>query len=54
MKGILPRSLHSWMGDEQDAIVNILSMLDGRVMAAEEELNKMRNLKSGLLQQLFV
>ena len=40
--------------DEQEAIVNILSMLDGRVMAAEEELNKMRNLKSGLLQQLFV
>ena len=40
--------------DEQDAIVNILSMLDERVMAAEQELNKMRNLKSGLLQQLFV
>jgi len=40
--------------DEQEAIANILSMLDGRVMAAEQELNKMRNLKSGLLQQLFV
>ena len=40
--------------DEQEAIVNLLSMLDERVMAAEQELNKMRNLKSGLLQQLFV
>ena len=39
---------------EQEAIVDILSMLDERVMAAEQELNKMRNLKSGLLQQLFV
>lgn len=40
--------------DEQEAIVDILSMLDERVSAAEQELNKMRNLKSGLLQQLFV
>ena len=40
--------------DEQEVIVNILSMLDERVSAAEQELNKMRNLKSGLLQQLFV
>ena len=39
---------------EQEAIVDILSMLDERVSAAEQELNKMRNLKSGLLQQLFV
>ena len=40
--------------DEQEAIVDILSLLDERVSAAEQELNKMRNLKSGLLQQLFV
>ena len=40
--------------DEQEVIVNILSMLDERVSATEQELNKMRNLKSGLLQQLFV
>ena len=40
--------------DEQEAIIDILSMLDERVSAAEQELNKMRNLKSGLLQQLFV
>ena len=40
--------------DEQEAIVDILSILDERVSAAEQELNKMRNLKSGLLQQLFV
>ena len=40
--------------NEQEAIVDILSMLDERVSAAEQELNKMRNLKSGLLQQLFV
>ena len=32
--------------DEQEAIVDILSMLDERVSAAEQELNKMRNLKS--------
>ena len=40
--------------EEQEAIVDILSMLDERVSSAEHELNKMRNLKSGLLQQLFV
>jgi len=40
--------------DEQEAIVDILSILDERVSAAEQELNKMRNLKSGLLQHLFV
>ena len=40
--------------DEQEAIVDILSILDERVSAAEQELNKMRNLKSGLLQQLFI
>ena len=40
--------------DEQAAIVDILFMLDERVTAAEQELTEMLDLKSGLLQQLFV
>ena len=39
---------------EQAAIVNLLSMFDVRVRKAECMLERMYNLKTGLLQQLFV